>query len=208
MGFLKLHLKGTSGGEVHGTYLIEFNGHYGVAIEASYDEDFARVLSISYEKLKESVRKKVEEYAQKYPELDVIFGEDATKWNDGSSETIILVICPWYMNKEHFLDINEYIENTRYVDLDIEKKSEEKTENIETPEIVETGCKKIYSFDNYEGDKGIIIATSLEEASMIYKEKYPYRTIAQSEEQYYNNGCYILERCKLDNATLVVAAEW
>ena len=83
-----------------GTYLIEFNGRYSVAIEASYDEDLVHSWSLSYEELKEVVRRKAKKYAEKYPELDIIFGDDTTEWNDGSTETVILFLCPWNMERE------------------------------------------------------------------------------------------------------------
>ena len=53
--------------------------------------------------------------------------------------------------------------------------------------------KKIYAYDNYEGDKGIIIADSLNEAVAIYKNEYPDRQIATTSEQYWEHGCYIYE---------------
>ena len=48
------------------TYLVEFNGRYGAAIEASYDQDLANTLSISYADLKEFAKAKAKEYAKKY----------------------------------------------------------------------------------------------------------------------------------------------
>ena len=53
--------------------------------------------------------------------------------------------------------------------------------------------KKIYTYDNYEGDKGIIFANSFDEAMKIFKDYYPDRKIADNIEQYWNNGCYLEE---------------
>ena len=53
--------------------------------------------------------------------------------------------------------------------------------------------KRLYSYDNYEGDKGIIIADSWEEAVALYKEQYPYREVAETNGQYWNGGCFIEE---------------
>ena len=53
--------------------------------------------------------------------------------------------------------------------------------------------KKIYTYDNYEGDKGIILADSFDEAIKIFKNQYPYRGIAENMEQYWNYGCFIEE---------------
>lgn len=61
--------------------------------------------------------------------------------------------------------------------------------------------KKLYSYDNFEGDKGVIIADSIEEAEKIYKEEYPERQIAENQEQYYDNGCYLIEESVLDGTT-------
>ena len=51
--------------------------------------------------------------------------------------------------------------------------------------------KKIYAYDNCDGDKGIIIADSMEEAIALFKEHYPDRNIATNLEQYWSHGCYI-----------------
>lgn len=61
--------------------------------------------------------------------------------------------------------------------------------------------KKLYSYDNYEGDKGVIIAGSLEEAIEIYKKTYPKRKIANNQEEYFNYGCYLVEEGILDGAS-------
>ena len=51
----------------------------------------------------------------------------------------------------------------------------------------------IYSYDNYEGDKGIIIADSFDEAIELFHKKYPDRQIADDCKQYWDHGCYIEE---------------
>ena len=61
--------------------------------------------------------------------------------------------------------------------------------------------KKLYSYDNYEGDKGVIIADSLEEAIEIYKKIYPKRKITNNQEEYFNDGCYLTEEGILDGAS-------
>lgn len=63
--------------------------------------------------------------------------------------------------------------------------------------------KKIYSYDNFEGDKGVIIAKSLEEAYEIYKKYYPERQIAYTDEEYLEGGCYIVEEGILDGKSIL-----
>ena len=69
--------------------------------------------------------------------------------------------------------------------------------------------KRLYSYDNYEGDKGIIIADSWEEAVALYKKSYPNREIAETNEQYWDYGCYIEEiDFALEESRLYVTCEW
>lgn len=72
--------------------------------------------------------------------------------------------------------------------------------------------KKVFSYDNYEGDKGIIIAESKEEAIEIYKKEYPNRKIATESgdfNTYYDNGCFIEEEEDwVEESRLIVACSW
>ena len=67
--------------------------------------------------------------------------------------------------------------------------------------------KRLYSFDNYEGDKGIIIADSWDEAVMMFKENYPDREIAERHDEYLNHGCYLEEIDFVDDG-LYVTCDW
>ena len=60
---------------------------------------------------------------------------------------------------------------------------------------------KLYSYDNCEGDKGVIIAESYEEAVEIYKKEYSTRQIAENDEQYWDNGCYLKEEGSIGTGT-------
>ena len=62
--------------------------------------------------------------------------------------------------------------------------------------------KKLFSYDNSEGDKGVIIADSYEEAVELYKKEYPERQIAEDFDQYWSNGCYLLEVGEIDGSEL------
>jgi hypothetical protein len=69
--------------------------------------------------------------------------------------------------------------------------------------------KTIYSYDNFDGDKGIIIADSYEEAVEIYKKEYPKRKIADNIDEYYDNGCYIEAEDIYDGKSkLLVTYSW
>lgn len=69
--------------------------------------------------------------------------------------------------------------------------------------------KKIYVYDNYEGDKGIIVAESLDEAIVMFKEQYPDIEVAKTQEQYWEYGSYIYEiDTWSDENKLYVVCEW
>ena len=69
--------------------------------------------------------------------------------------------------------------------------------------------KKIYSYDNCEGDKGIIIADSLDGAIAMFKEQYPDRNVAVDVTHYWDNGSYIEEICVLcEENKLYVTCAW
>lgn len=69
--------------------------------------------------------------------------------------------------------------------------------------------KRVYTYDNFEGDKGIIVADSYEEAVKIFQEQYPDRKIAKAIDEYWNHGCYIEEiDFMYDESRLYVTCEW
>lgn len=69
--------------------------------------------------------------------------------------------------------------------------------------------KKIYTYDNYEGDKGIIFADSFDEAVKIFKEYYPDRNIAEDIRQYWDYGCFMEEVDYVPKKSkLYVTVEW
>ena len=43
---------------------------------------------------------------------------------------------------------------------------------------------KVFAYENSDGDKGIIIAKSIEEAKKIFHEKYPERKIVDNYNEY------------------------
>lgn len=95
----------------------------------------------------------------------------------------------------------------------IERVSDFKFPDIHTESSVKKeSSKKLFSFDNFAGDKGVIIADSLEEAKELYKAKYPKRKIAKDgndDETYFDNGCYILEEDVMDDTSkLLITCPW
>lgn len=69
--------------------------------------------------------------------------------------------------------------------------------------------KNIYGYDNCEGDKGVIIADTMDEAIIIYKNKYPERNIANNIDEYWDGGCFLIEIGVLANKSeLYVNCPW
>lgn len=95
-------------------YIVEFNGKYGVALAAEYDEYFAEDKGISYEALVGIAKDKAAKCADKYPEYDVIFGEDTEKWSNGRIDSIVLIIVPWDTNEGKFKEVAEWFDSVCY----------------------------------------------------------------------------------------------
>lgn len=95
-------------------YLSEFNGKYGISFEASYDDCYASDLNIAYKELVEIAKRKAIECSEKYPEFDVLFGEDNITFSDGSSETGITIFMPWDITEEKFDEVGKYFEAMCY----------------------------------------------------------------------------------------------
>lgn len=68
--------------------------------------------------------------------------------------------------------------------------------------------KKVFAYENSDGDKGIIIAVSMDEAKRIFHEKYPERTIVDNYYDYCQNGAYLFEMSKVDNNKLYCCFPW
>jgi hypothetical protein len=66
--------------------------------------------------------------------------------------------------------------------------------------------KKIFSFEIYEGDKGIILADSREEAIEIFKKAYPYHMVCDNNDidSYYASGAFLVERAIDDGTSKIV----
>ena len=95
-------------------YIAEFNGKYGIALEAEYSSYFAEELEVSRQELDNMVEDKAIELADKYSEYDVIFGKDTIKWSDGEVNSAMLIFMPWNTSKEKFLEVQEYFDSMCY----------------------------------------------------------------------------------------------
>lgn len=67
---------------------------------------------------------------------------------------------------------------------------------------------KVFAYENSDGDKGIIIAKSIEEAKKIFHEKYPERKIVDNYYDYCQNGANLFEMDKVDNNKLYCCFPW
>ena len=69
--------------------------------------------------------------------------------------------------------------------------------------------KKVFAYENSQGDKGIIIATSYKKAEQIYRKEYPKRKIVSLDtDDYEDNGAYLFEVKNVRNNTLYNTFPW
>ena len=70
--------------------------------------------------------------------------------------------------------------------------------------------KRLYAYENSEGDKGIIIAYTENEARMLFKGKYPKRKIVGEEtDDYWDDGAYLYEVSQISHkGKLYCTFEW
>lgn len=58
---------------------------------------------------------------------------------------------------------------------------------------------KVFAYENSEGDKGMIIADSLDEARELFKKEYPERKLLDVDtDDYWNGGADVFEVDSLD----------
>lgn len=95
-------------------YVVEFNGKYGVALEAEYDSDFAEDEKMSYDELLNIAKCKAAECSAKYPDYDVIFGKDTNIWSDGSVDSVVMIIVPWNESVEKFHEVVTWYDSMCY----------------------------------------------------------------------------------------------
>lgn len=65
----------------------------------------------------------------------------------------------------------------------------------------------VYGFDNYKGDKGIIIADSNEEAIKIYSKTYNNK-ITEDWSEYVKGGCMLTDHGLVQKCQMYVNVSW
>ena len=71
--------------------------------------------------------------------------------------------------------------------------------------------KKVFAYENGEGDKGIIVAKSYNDAARIFHNKYPERKIVDpvfEHEYYWDNGAFLFEAGTVKNNELYCCFPW
>lgn len=97
-------------------------------------------------------------------------------------------------------DVDEYFEHARqallkYID----------PENVEMEDV---HSQKVFAYECSDGDKGIITAESLKQASKLFKTDYPERKIASNDKEYWDNGAYLYEVEAVKKNTLYKIFTW
>lgn len=88
-------------------YLTEFQGEYGISLEAEYDTEYARDLGTSYEKLTEVGRKKAAILAEEFPEYKVMFGYDTMQWESGERTSQLVIFLPADISAEEYKRVGD-----------------------------------------------------------------------------------------------------
>lgn len=71
--------------------------------------------------------------------------------------------------------------------------------------------KKVYAYENSDGDKGIIITKSYKDAAKIFYEEYPDRKImdpSNIDDNYWDDGVYLFEAGTVKNNELYCCFPW
>lgn len=68
--------------------------------------------------------------------------------------------------------------------------------------------KKVYAYENSNGDKGVIIAKSIDEAKTIFYKEYPKRKIVDNDNDYWENGTYLFEMSEVESNKLYCCFPW
>lgn len=95
-------------------YLAEFDGQYGVALEAEYDEELAADAKMTYARLVKAIRAKARRLSRLYPQYEVIFGRDTCRWSNGTTESELFLFLPWDVSESEFARVAEHFDSTCY----------------------------------------------------------------------------------------------
>lgn len=67
---------------------------------------------------------------------------------------------------------------------------------------------KIYAYENYQGDKGIIIAETEEKAIEIFHKEYPDKKIVDNDRDWWDGNTFLYEVGTVENNKLFNAFPW
>ena len=67
---------------------------------------------------------------------------------------------------------------------------------------------KVYGYENSDGDKGIIIATSLKKAKKVYFKNYPKRKLVEDLTEYYEDGAFLFYAGDVKESTAYCVFPW
>ncbi len=95
-------------------YLAEYDGKYGISLEAIYNTDWAADTGLSYDKLVKTAQEKANIIAEKFPQHKVLCGKDICEWNDGSKESIMAVFLSWDTSEEEFERVGNFVDDIAY----------------------------------------------------------------------------------------------
>lgn len=102
-------------------YPVQFKNKYGISLELEYSDDWVDETDIvnTHDELVAFAKQKAEMYAEKYPQYDVIFGEESLEWQAAGYfpefDTIVAFFIPWNAQLEEVLKVADDLYETGYV---------------------------------------------------------------------------------------------
>lgn len=105
-------------------YLVEWNGQYGISLEAGYDDCLARDYGMTREVLDAFAGKVGLMFSDAMPGVQFLFGRGIQEWSDGSFDTLVMAFIPWDTDKETFRRIGKYMGDNAYANLTHERQTE------------------------------------------------------------------------------------
>lgn len=67
---------------------------------------------------------------------------------------------------------------------------------------------KLFVYENYEGDRGVIIADTAEKAATIFHDEYPDRKIVDTDEEWRKGNSFLREFGAVENNKLFNILPW
>jgi hypothetical protein len=95
-------------------YLTEYDGKYGISLEANYDSNYADDICVSYDEVIKTAMIKADLIATKFHQCMVLFGKDTWEWSDGSKESQLVIFMPWNISKKDYNKIGTVVGRVAY----------------------------------------------------------------------------------------------